>query len=224
MAIQSTNSNLTTMAAKAKAILPAANTDNMAGMRMAAPVVKSFDQLKIARNVMDGARMEAVGASTVANAAGGMSFSSGIGSRVWGTLSGGLKSFVGALKSNFAISALLSGVSNLYEMMTGKVKPMQAAGNFVADTAAYTGIGAASTTIGGMIGSLIPIPFLGTALGIAAGAGVGLLLGKFYEDKVRTKFSGQVQQGIQSLMASAQGMSAKATQPAPQPATVPPAQ
>ncbi|MNL21512.1 hypothetical protein D3C87_1428060 [compost metagenome] len=220
MAIQSSNPNLTsTMAAKARTFLPAANTDNMAGMRMAAPVVKSFDQLKIARNVMDGARMEAVGASTIANAS-GMTFSSGIGSRIWGTLSGGLKSFVGALKSNFAISALLSGVSNLYELMTGKVKPMQAAGNFVADTAAYTGIGAASTTVGGIIGSLIPIPFLGTALGIAAGAGVGLLLGKFYEDKVRTKFSGQVQQGIQSMMASAKGMNSQTTQPA----TVPPAQ
>ncbi|MNX92067.1 hypothetical protein D3C86_1241880 [compost metagenome] len=210
MAIQSSNPNLTsTMAAKAKTFLPSANTDNMAGMRMAAPVVKSFDQLKIARNVMEGARMEAVGASTVANAAGGMSFSSGVGSRIWGTVSGGFKSFVGALKSNFVISALLSGVSNLYELMTGKVKPMQAAGNFVADTAAYTGIGAAATTVGGMIGSLIPIPFLGTALGIAAGAGVGLLLGKFYEDKVRTSFSGQVQQGIQSLMASAQNMGAQ---------------
>ncbi|HEY9899934.1 MAG TPA: hypothetical protein V6D00_12185 [Pantanalinema sp.] len=221
MAIQSNNANLTsTMAAKAKAFLPAANTDNMAGMRMAAPVIKTFDTLKIAKTVAEGARTEAVGASMVANAASGMTFSSGIGSRIWGTLSGGLKNFVGALKSNFAISALLSGVSNLYEMMTGKVKPMQAAGNFIADTAAYTGIGAASTTIGGMIGSLIPIPFLGTALGIAAGAGVGLLLGKFYEDKVRTSFSGQVQQGIQSMMASAKGMNSQATQPA----TVPPAQ
>lgn len=215
MAIQSSNPNLTsTMAAKAKAFLPTANTDNMAGMRMAAPVVKSFDTLKIAKTVAEGARHEAVGASMVANAAGGMTMGSEIGSRIWGTVTGGFKNFVGALKSNFAISALLSGVSNLYELMTGKVKPMQAAGNFVADTAAYTGIGAASTTVGGIIGSLIPIPFLGTALGIAAGAGVGLLLGKFYEDKVRTSFSGQVQQGIQSLMASAQGMNSQATQPA----------
>lgn len=197
MAIQTSNTNLQ---ANAASFFAAANSDNMAGMRMAAPVVSNLNSIRMAKDSFNGASTMYRGARMM-NSAGNYGGVAGrVGDGLKGAFSGGFKSFLGALKSNFIVSAVLSGVSNLYEMATGKVKPLQAAGNFVADTAAYTGIGAASTTIGGFIGSLIPIPVVGTLLGVLVGGGVGLLLGKFYEDKVRTSFSGTVQQGIQSLM------------------------
>lgn len=191
MAIQNTNPAMNVMN-QARTMLPAANPENMAGMRMAAPVVQSFKDLKMAKDVFQGSNQ-------IANAAG-----SSIGNAVKGAFGGLFKSLPGLIKSNFVVSAVLSGVSNLYEMATGKVKPLQAAGNFAADTVAYTGIGVAATSVGAMIGSLIPIPVVGTLLGAGIGALGGLLLGKFYEGNIRDKFSGQVQQGIQSLMTSAQ--------------------
>lgn len=191
MAIQNTNPAMNVMS-QARTMLPAANPENMAGMRMAAPVVQSFKDLKMAKDVFQGSNQ-------IATASVG-----GIGNTVKGAFGGLFRNLPGLIKSNFVVSAILSGVSNLYEMATGKVKPLQAAGNFVADTAAYTGIGVAATSVGAMIGSLIPIPVVGTLLGAGVGALGGLLLGKFYEGNIRDKFSGQVQQGIQSMMASAQ--------------------
>jgi hypothetical protein len=191
MAIQNTTPAMNVMS-QAKTMLPAANPENMAGMRMAAPVVQSFKDLKMAKDVFQGSNQ-------IATAAG-----SGIGNSLKGAFGGLFKNIPGLIKSNFIVSAVLSGVSNLYEMATGKVKPLQAAGNFAADTVAYTGIGVAATSVGAMIGSLIPIPVVGTLLGAGVGALGGLLLGKFYEGNIRDKFSGTVQQGIQSLMTSAQ--------------------
>lgn len=98
-----------------------------------------------------------------------------------GALKQGLGMFVGALKSNFLISAAVSGVTNLADVVMGKTSPQKAIATFAVDTAAYTGIGATSTMIGAALGSLIPIPFVGTALGIAAGIGLGFL----YEKTVR---------------------------------------
>lgn len=200
MSIQTTNPAMNPLAS-AKTMLPAANPENMAGMRMAAPVVQSFKDLKMAKDVFQGSNQ-------IATASVG-----GIGNSIKGAFGGLFRNLPGLIKSNFVVSAILSGVSNLYEMATGKVKPLQAAGNFVADTAAYTGIGVAATSVGAMIGTLIPIPVVGTLLGAGVGALGGLLLGKFYESNIRDKFSGQVQQGIQSLMAGAQNIN----QPQPQP-------
>ncbi len=202
MAIQSSNANLQ---AANRSFFPTANSDNMAGMRMAAPVVNSVSQIKMAKDVFQGSRL-------TANA--GVEGIGAVAGRFSGAFGGVFQTIGKALKANFLTSALLSGISNVYELATGKVKPMQAAGNFVADTAAYTAIGATATTIGGFLGSLIPIPFVGTALGI----GIGLLAGKLYEDHVRSKFSATVTQGIQSLTASAQQMgnsTAPATAPVP---------
>lgn len=196
MAIQSSNANLQVAN---RSFFPTANSDNMAGMRMAAPVVNSVSQIKMAKDVFQGSRL-------TANA--GVEGIGAVAGRFSGAFGGVFQTIGKALKANFLTSALLSGISNLYELATGKVKPMQAAGNFVADTAAYTAIGATATTIGGFLGSLIPIPFVGTALGI----GIGLLAGKLYEDHVRSKFSATVTQGIQSLTAQAQQMG---QQPAP---------
>ncbi|MNK69654.1 hypothetical protein D3C87_890470 [compost metagenome] len=191
MAIQNNNPSYNVLN-QAKTMLPMASTENMSGMRMAAPVVQSFKDLKMAKDVFQGSNQIATASA------------SSIGGTVKGAFGGLFRNLPGLIKSNFVVSAILSGVSNLYEMATGKVKPLQAAGNFVADTAAYTGIGVAATSVGAMIGSLIPIPVVGTLLGAGVGALGGLLLGKFYEEKIRDKFSGTVQQSIQSVMSSAQ--------------------
>lgn len=227
MAVQSSNPNLTQMPINQPAAAP--KNENMAGMRMAAPVANSFLKFKMARDEIQFAKQSAYELKTMYSAsstAGGVlgNLGSKIGSTftLGGTISGSFKAFFGALKSNFAISALLSGISNIYEMASGKVKPMQAVGNFVADTAAYTTIGATATTIGGFLGSFIPLPVIGPLIGIAIGGGIGLLLGKLYEDKLRPGFSGMVTQGVQSLTtaASAQIKGAPNTAPAaPAPTT-----
>lgn len=201
MAIQNTTPSYNVLN-QAKTMLPMASTENMSGMRMAAPVVQSFKDLKMAKDVFQGSNQIATAGAA-----------SSIGNSVKGAFGGLFRNLPGLIKSNFVVSAILSGVSNLYEMATGKVKPLQAAGNFVADTAAYTGIGVAATSVGAMIGSLIPIPVVGTLLGAGVGALGGLLLGKFYEEKVRDNFSGTVQQGIQSLMTSAQQATQAPAQP-----------
>lgn len=111
-------------------------------------------------------------------------FSSGAGGAVGGiggALKNGFSAFVGALKSNFLVSAAVSGVTNLVELVKGEVTPQKAATGFAVDTAAYTGIGATSTMVGAALGSLIPIPFVGTAIGLALGMGLGFL----YEKTVR---------------------------------------
>jgi len=205
MAIQNNNPSYNVLN-QAKTMLPMASTENMSGMRMAAPVVQSFKDLKMAKDVFQGSNQIAT--------AGAQSIGGSIGGTVKGAFGGLFRNLPGLIKSNFVVSAILSGVSNLYEMATGKVKPLQAAGNFVADTAAYTGIGVAATSVGAMIGSLIPIPVVGTLLGAGVGALGGLLMGKFYEEKVRDKFSGTVQQSIQSVMSSAQQAGAPAPAPA----------
>lgn len=123
----------------------------------------------------------------------------GIGGGIGGAVNGvgnaikqGLGVFVGALKANFLISAAVSGVTNLADVVMGKTTPQKAIATFAVDTAAYTGIGATSTMIGAALGTLIPIPFLGTALGVAAGIGLGFL----YEKTVR---SGLVRSAGQAL-------------------------
>lgn len=205
MAIQNNNPAMNPMS-QARTMLPMANPENMSGMRMAAPVVQSFKDLKMAKDVFQG--------STQIATAGAQGLGSTIGGSVKGAFGGLFRNIPSLIKSNFAVSAILSGVSNLYEMFAGKVKPMQAAGNFVADTAAYTGIGVAATSVGALVGSLIPIPVVGTLLGAGVGALGGLLLGKFYETNIRDSFSGSVQQGIQSLMTSAQQATQSPAQPA----------
>ena len=89
--------------------------------------------------------------------------------------------FKASLKSNFIISAVVAGASDLMDLVTGNSTPTQAAVTFGADTLAYTGIGATASGIGAALGSLIPIPFVGTAIGLVAGMGLGYL----YENMVR---------------------------------------
>lgn len=152
-----------------------------------------------------GAEAAAGGAAASSLSGGMMGGTSGgvIGGGVSGGLSGGLNGignalksgmnmWVGALKSNFVVSALVSGVTNLIDVARGEITPKKAIATFAVDTAAYTGIGATSTVIGATLGSLIPIPFVGTALGIAAGIGFGYL----YEKTIRKPFVDNVHKAI----------------------------
>ncbi|MNR80371.1 hypothetical protein D3C72_110940 [compost metagenome] len=91
----------------------------------------------------------------------------------------GFQAAKGALKRNFIFAGITSAISNGISYFTGKATGKQAVSGFVADTGAYTAIGSASTFAGAALGTLIPIPFVGTAIGIAAGMGLGYLYEKF---------------------------------------------
>lgn len=90
-----------------------------------------------------------------------------------------------SLKSNFIVSAVVSAVSNVVDLVQGKSTPVQAAVTFGADTLAYTGIGVTASGLGAALGTLIPIPFLGTAIGLAAGMGLGFLYEKMVRPQVK---------------------------------------
>ena len=99
--------------------------------------------------------------------------------RLGEAVSAGFQAAKGALKRNFLFAGITSAISNGISYFTGKATGKQAVSGFVADTGAYTAIGSASTFAGAALGTLIPIPFVGTALGIAAGMGLGYLYEKF---------------------------------------------
>ena len=94
-------------------------------------------------------------------------------------VSAGFQAAKGALKRNFIFAGITSAISNGLAYFTGKATGKQAVSGFVADTGAYTAIGSASTFAGAALGTLIPIPFVGTVIGIAAGMGLGYLYEKF---------------------------------------------
>lgn len=104
----------------------------------------------------------------------------------------GFQAAVSGLKRNFLFAGITSAVTNGLAFATGKATGKQAVSGFVADTGAYTVIGSASTFAGAAIGTLIPIPFVGTAIGIAAGMGLGYL----YEKMFRPRLTSTVQQAI----------------------------
>lgn len=116
----------------------------------------------------------------------------GLLSRAGSVVSGVLNSVLGALKSNALVAAATSALTNGLSFLSGKTTGQRAAANFVVDTGAYTAIGASSTLIGAALGSLIPIPFVGTAIGIAAGMG----LGYFYEKNFRKDLSDKVMDAV----------------------------
>ncbi|HEY9856935.1 MAG TPA: LysM peptidoglycan-binding domain-containing protein [Stenomitos sp.] len=106
--------------------------------------------------------------------------------------SAGFEAAVSGLKRNFLFAGITSAVTNGIAFATGKATGKQAVSGFVADTGAYTVIGSASTFAGAAIGTLIPIPFVGTAIGIAAGMGLGYL----YEKLFRKNLTNNVQKAI----------------------------
>lgn len=99
---------------------------------------------------------------------------------ITGALKNGLSVFASALKSNFLISAVVSGVTNALDVVRGQSTPQKAIATFAVDTAVYTTIGAASTTLGAILGSFIPVPIVGSLLGAAVGMGLGFLYEKTF--------------------------------------------
>ncbi|MEB3237473.1 MAG: N-acetylmuramoyl-L-alanine amidase [Candidatus Sericytochromatia bacterium] len=98
-------------------------------------------------------------------------------------------------------SALLAGLgatlSNVLDWRAGRISGRQALVGTAVDTAAYTGIAAASTWIGGLAGSILP--GLGTVIGMAVGTVAGVGLSWLYEKFVRSRgvaMAGSATQGI----------------------------
>ncbi len=106
--------------------------------------------------------------------------------------SAGFQAAKGALKRNFIFAGITSAISNGIDYFTGKATAKRAVSGFVTDTGAYTAIGSASTFVGAALGTLIPVPFVGTAIGIAAGMGIGYLYEKFVRRDLVSKVEGLV--------------------------------
>lgn len=107
-----------------------------------------------------------------------------------GTIFQGVMSQLGHIvETSFITSALMAVVTDGYQLVRGRVSGDQAMADIAVDTVAYTGIGTASTvagsTIGGYLGTLIPVPIVGTLIGMGVGALVGLGLGWAYEAWLR---------------------------------------
>lgn len=91
------------------------------------------------------------------------------------------------------ISFGVAGISNFMALRQGNLTQNQFLANTVADGLAYMAAGTIGSVVGGVLGSLIPIPFIGTALGIGAGALLGGLIGKMYDEQVSPQFRQQVE-------------------------------
>lgn len=183
-----------------------ANSDGaMSAVRVATPVVKAgLDHFggSLLSRIGGGATplanggftaLPSAGVSLGAGASGGvMTGARGLFSRAGSAVSGALNSVLGALKSNALVAAAVSGLTNGISFLTGKTSGQRAASNFVVDTGAYTAIGASSTLVGAALGTLIPIPFVGTAIGLAAGMGLGYLYEKTLRQPLSDKLASTV--------------------------------
>ncbi len=169
-----------------------ATPDNVAGMRMAVPVISSVQGLSAVKDAYAASNAARAAYSSMDAAGAGVGGAmSSVTSGVGGVISNALHSLPGLLKSNFAISGLMSLFTNAIDFVQGKENGTQFLVDSACDTAAYTGIGATATMIGGMVGSVIP--GFGTIIGMGVGALVGFLGGKLYETYLRPSFTNAVQ-------------------------------
>jgi hypothetical protein len=90
-------------------------------------------------------------------------------------------SYVGA-----AISGVFSGVTNYQAYQSHQISGSRAIGNTVSDAVGGGGAAMAGMYIGGIVGTAIPIPVVGTVAGAAVGFVVGAGVGYVY-DKVLQK-------------------------------------
>jgi hypothetical protein len=114
---------------------------------------------------------------------GGGGFGGGVG-RFFGRIGDALGQVGSMVKQNFAIAAVVSAVSNTYDVVRGRVSAREGLAGFAVDTVAYTGIGTAATATGAAIGSILGPA--GTVGGFLAGTAVSELLGWLYEKNART--------------------------------------
>lgn len=89
-----------------------------------------------------------------------------------------------AIGSSALVAVPIALITNFLDWKAGKVTTDQRNALIVADTAGYTATGAASTLIGGAIGST----FLGPMVGTVAGIGAGFLFGWVYEKYIRPRW------------------------------------
>lgn len=92
------------------------------------------------------------------------------------------------------ISFPLAAVQNFMDLKAGNVTERQFFASTLADGSAYTVAGVAGSTIGALVGSIIP--FAGTFIGIAVGGLVGMALSHFYD----TNFKAQMRQEVETAM------------------------
>ncbi|MBI6545250.1 MAG: hypothetical protein HY692_00560 [Cyanobacteria bacterium NC_groundwater_1444_Ag_S-0.65um_54_12] len=159
-----------------------ANDANIAGMRIAVPVIQSVRSIQGASEAMELLQQANNSFRLMTNGAKG-----GIGG-VRNVIGSGLRELPNLFGANFAIAGLMSIFTNTIDWVRGKATGTQFFAGTVADTLAYTGIGAGATMLGGMLGSIIP--GIGTIVGMGVGAIAGFLGGKLYEDNVRPSFVG----------------------------------
>lgn len=105
-------------------------------------------------------------------------------------------SFVKSAGISALLSFPLAALSNFMDLQQGNLTQKQFIVNTVADGFAYTATGTVASMAGALVGTLIPIPFLGTMIGMLGGLAVGALLGKLYDDNIKPQF----RQNVESSM------------------------
>lgn len=183
-----------------------ASDDNIAGMRIAVPVIKSVQSLRAAKDAMQFSNYSRMAYDGMAGGYGGVRGGFGQFGGVGGMVGSGLRSLPSLLKSNFIISGAMALFTNAWSFFTGKSSGTKFLAGTVADTVAYTGIGASATMIGGMVGSIVP--GIGTLIGMGVGALVGFFGGKMYEDHIRPKFVSTLEAKFTEMSGPAVGTSA----------------
>lgn len=161
------------------------------GARLASPVLMNYLRSGASLNggfaggFMNGGGGIFRGGAELIDGAGGLMGGGASGVMRGGFLSGLKDAVPRLLKSNFLVAAVFSAVSNGLDLVRGRVTGKQAAAGFAVDTVAYTGIGAASTYLGGLVGSFLgPV---GTIGGILVGSAIGIGLGWLYEKFARSQ-------------------------------------
>ena len=125
----------------------------------------------------------------VANA-GGNSFMAGARKLAGNLLSGA--------KGSFVLAGVFSFVTNIGQVAGGQMTFPQFVGLSAMDTAAYGTIGLGAGAAGAAIGTLIPVPLLGTVAGFAIGFAAGWLYEKVLRDPVKAVLGfGQKPSGTQ---------------------------
>ncbi|MBU6429574.1 MAG: hypothetical protein KGR26_11215 [Cyanobacteria bacterium REEB65] len=220
-----------------------ADSNTTQGMRIAAPLINTVEKLQSVKTALTAAKQAQLAASQQAAMFGeqasmfksiypGVQIIGGPGAfpsagQVVGnagrqlatTGSSVLKTVGGMLKANFAISAAMAIFTNLIDLLSHRETGKQFLVDSAIDTAAYTGIGASATMIGGMVGSIFP--GVGTLIGIGVGALVAFLASKLYEDKIRPQATTLALNAVDNAMSSSASASSLPASGAANPSAVP---